>query len=197
MNQSEKRKLDNHLLAMGLPRLNDPELIERLAALVREWHGDRHGFFRDLLNECDADKRYEMYQAMAPKLLPFKAFPLQQYEMQIAEEAGALISQRKMRVEGQRLAPIQVGRDTFVPVPKALATGAVATVRCHRCPKVERFQDETPTGAMLKARKAGWIREAGFNKECCAECAAKLVASEQIVLSRKEVLVVTDKRRVN
>lgn len=196
MNQTEKRKLETQLLEMGLAKLNDPELIQQLANLVSAWRGDRHEFLRDLLNECDADKRYEMYQAIAPKL-QFKPWPLQQYEMQIAEKAGALVSQLKMRVEGSRPTPIQVGRDTFVRVPKALSNQAVATVRCHRCPKVERFADDTPAGAMLQARKAGWIREPGINKECCADCSAKLASSEQVVLSRKEVLVVTDKRRVN
>lgn len=196
MEAKEKRQLENQLLAMGLARLDSPDLIQQLASLVNQWQGDRHEFLLGLINECDDKDRSQMYNAIRPHL-KFKPLPLDQYVAQIAERAGAMVSQRKMRVEGSRPLPIQVGRDSFVPVPKALATGVVATVRCHRCPKVEKFQDATPVGAMLKARKAGWIREAGFNKECCAECAAKLASTEQVVLSKKEVLLVTDKRRVN
>lgn len=196
MNQSEKRKLENQLMSMGLAKLDSPELIQQLAEMVNNWPGDRHEFLMGLINECDDKDRSEMYNAIRPHL-KFNPLPLDTYVAHIAERAGALVSQRKMRVEGSRPLPVQVGRDTFVPVPKADATAAVATVRCHRCNKVEKFVAETPAGAMLQARKAGWIREPGVNKECCAECQAKLVASEQVVLSKKEVLVVTDKRRVN
>jgi hypothetical protein len=196
MNQTEKRQLENALLAEGLAGLDSPELIEQMANLVNNWPGDRHEFLMGLINECDDRDRSEMYNAIRPHL-KFKPLPLDTYVAHIAERAGALVSQHKMRVEGDRPAPIQVGRDSFVAVPKADSTGAVATVRCHRCPKVEKFFDDTPAGAMLKARQAGWIREPGINKECCAECSANLAHSEQAMLSKKEVLIVTDRRRVN
>lgn len=196
MNQQEKRQLDNQLLAMGLPKLSDPDLIQRLADLVSDWRGDRHDFLRDLLNECDAADRYQMYNAIVPKL-KFKALPLEQYELQIAEIAGRMVSQRRMRVEGDSRKPIQIGRDTFMEVPKALADKAVATLRCYKCPKVERFVDDTAVGAMTQARQAGWKREPGVNKEVCPDCQAKDAAQEVVALSRQEVMAVTDKRRVN
>lgn len=195
MDQHEKRRLDNQLISMGLPKLTDPELMQRMADLISEFPGDRHAFFRDLLNECDAAKRSEMYNAMAPRL-KFKPLSLPDYEMKIAEKAGEMVSQRRMRVEGDRPKPITVGNSAFVPVPQPESTGAVATVRCHRCAKVERFHAETPAGAMIEARKAGWVREAGVNKECCAECQANMAAFEQVTLSSKQALIVTDKRRV-
>jgi hypothetical protein len=196
MDQKEKRQLENQLLAEGLAKLNSPELIEQMANLVNNWPGDRHEFLMGLINECDDRDRSEMYNSIRPHL-KFKPLPLDTYVAHIAERAGAMVSQNHMRVEGSRPAPIRIGRDTFVAVPKAQATGAVATVKCHRCPKVEKFVDETPAGAMLQARKAGWIREPGINKECCAECAAQLAHSEEVMLSRTEVLIVTDKRRAN
>jgi len=196
MDQREKLRLDNQLLAMGLPKLNDSDLIQRLADLVSDWRGDRHEFLRDLLNECDSDKRGEMYNAIAPKLR-FKALPLVQYEMQIAEIAGKMVSQRRMRVEGPTPKPIQVGRDTFIPVPQADADKAIATVRCCKCSKADRFIADTAAGAMIEARNAGWKREPGVNKEVCPDCQAKEAAQELITLSRSEVMAVTDKRRVN
>ena len=57
VNQDAKRKLENELLVMGLARLDNPELIQQLADMVSNWKGDRHDFFRDLLNECEAEKR--------------------------------------------------------------------------------------------------------------------------------------------
>lgn len=196
MDQTEKRKLENALLTEGLAKLDSPELIEQMANLVNNWPGDRHEFLMGLINECDDRDRSEMYNAIRPHL-KFKPLPLDTYVAHIAERAGALVSQRSMRVEGSRPAPIQVGKDAYVQVPRALSDKAVVTLRCYKCPKQERFVSSTPAGAMIEGRKAGWIRVAGVNKECCAECAANLVASEQVVLSRKEVLVITDKRRVN
>lgn len=196
MDQASKRKLENELLTMGLAGLDSPELIQQMAELVNRWPGDKHEYLTDLINECDPENRAEMYNAIRPHL-KFKPMALDQYVARIAERAGAAVSKRQMRVEGSAPRPIQVGNASYVPVPKALSNRAVATVRCHRCPKVEKFVDDTPAGAMLLARKAGWIREKGVNKECCADCAAKLEASEQVTLSRKEVLIVTDKRRVN
>lgn len=196
MDQHEKRQLDNFLLSQGLPRLKDPELIQRLADLVSDFPGDKHEFLRDLINEVDAKDRREMYDSIAPRLR-FKAHPLEQYELRIAEKAGNMVSKRWMRVEGERPKPIQVGNSTVIPVPKALSDAAVATVRCHRCEKLERFMDETAAGAMIQARKAGWQREPGVNKEICAECAAKLAGVEAVMLPGGTTLDVRDKRRVN
>src|SRR5258708_22094216 len=106
MEPKDKRRLENELVVMGLAGLNDPELIQQLADLVSAWPGDKHDYMRDLLNECDADKRSEMYEALRPKLT-FKALSLQQYEAQIALKAGAMVGQGRMRVEGQAPKPIE------------------------------------------------------------------------------------------
>lgn len=172
MNQEEKRKLENQLLVMGLSRMNDPELIQQLADLVSNWQGDKHDFFQDLLNECDANRRAEMYNAMAPKLR-FKALPLSQYEMRISERAGKMVSQGKMRVEGQAPRPINVGNQKYAEVDQEHATHAMLTLHCYKCTFYERFLGETPVGAMIEGRKAGWIRDQVRNKEVCPKCVDK------------------------
>src|SRR5574337_665823 len=193
MNAKERRQLENQLLTMGLARLDDPELIQQLADLISHWPGDKHEFLRDLLNECDADKRYEMYHAIAPKLR-FKALSLPQYEAQIAERAGALMSKRMMRAEGPAPKPIEIGGHKLRVVPRSQATGAVATLSCHNCGKTERFLDETPAGAMIAGRRAGWVRDKALNKETCPKCAEKIAAEEIVTLSRTENMIVTDRR---
>lgn len=169
MNHKERRQLENFLLTQGLATLADPELIQQLADLVSGWRGDRHQFLQDLLNECDASQRYEMYQAIAPKL-KFSALPFPTYECRIAEQAGRMVSQRRMRVEGSAPAPIEVGGQKFAVVPRQDSTNAVATVRCHQCQKVETFIADTPAGAMIAARTMGWVRDPEVNKEMCANC---------------------------
>ncbi|SRR6266568_406183 len=193
MNRKDKRKLENELMVMGLAGLSDPDLIQQLADLVSAWPGDKHEYLRDLLNECEPENRYDMYHAIAPKLHGFKALSLPQYEAQIALKAGEMVSQRRMRVEGNRPKPIEVGGTKLAVVSEAEATHAVATVRCHRCQKGDRFLAETPVAAMTEARKAGWTREAGINKETCPECSVA-VAATLVRLSNKESLAVYDRR---
>jgi hypothetical protein len=193
MNQKDKRKLENELMVMGLAGLNDPDLIQQLADLVSAWPGDKHEYMRDLLNECEPENRYEMYHAIAPKLRGFKALSLPQYEAQIALKAGAMVSQGRMRVEGSRPKPIEIGGTKLAVVSEAEATHAVATVVCHRCHKGDRFLGDTPVDAMTKARRKGWTREPGVNKECCPKCTVA-VAETVVRLSSKETVSVYDRR---
>jgi hypothetical protein len=169
MNSKQKRQLENELLVMGLARLDDPELIQQLAELVSNWPGDKHDFLRDLLNECDADKRYEMYHAIAPKLR-FKPLLLTQYEDQIAEKAGAMVSQGRMRVEGSAPKPVEINGHQLHITDQAHADCGWAVVCCHVCGKREKFLGETPVDAMTKARKTGWVRNVDLSEETCPEC---------------------------
>jgi hypothetical protein len=196
MNAKDKRKLENELIVMGLAGLNDPDLIQQMADLVSAWSGDKHEYMRDLLNECDPENRYELYHAIAPKL-GFKALSLPQYEAQIALKAGQMVSQGRMRVEGERPRSIEIGGHKLAVVSPRDGTHAVATVRCHLCKNGDSFLAETPAGAMTEARKAGWVRDKALNKETCPECAVKQASQEVVTLSKSERLYVHDHRRVN
>src|SRR4051812_41364795 len=99
-----------------------------------------------------------MYHAIAPKL-KFKALPLAQYEIRIQEKAGALVSKRQARVEGQAPRPIEIGKDTYRQVHQDAATHVVLTLSCSKCPRKQRFVGETPVSAMIEARKLGWKRD--------------------------------------
>jgi len=171
----EKRQLENALLREGLAGLSDPDLIQQLANLVSNWNGDRHRFLEDLINQCDADKRYEMYHAIAPKLR-FKALTLSAYESNISMRASGLVSQGRMRVEGANPDPIEIRGEKFERVPEQLGTAALATLKCHKCNHTEQYLSDTPAGAMIMARKDGWVREKGVNKEVCRVCDQKAVA---------------------
>jgi hypothetical protein len=209
MDQKEKRALETQLMKMGLAGLDSRgnptnDLIDQLASLVNCWQGmenrhgewvDKHVFFRDLLNECDADKRSAMYDAIVPRL-NWKALPLATYEAQIQLKASALVSQRKMRVVGDAQ-KIVIGGNEYALTSKARATGVVATVSCWKCPKRATFHADTAAGAMIEARKAGWTRDKALNKETCPECAVVVAAEEQVVLDRNRTLIVTDRRSVN
>lgn len=164
--------MENVLLVAGLARLNDPELIQQLADLVSDWQGDKHQFLQDLINECDPGQRYDMYSAIAPKLR-FKALPLTTIECRIAEQAGAMVSRKQMRVEGNAPRPIQIG-DHQVEITAQAGNCGWAAVRCHQCGKVEKFLSDTPAGAMIEARKAGWQRDAFVDGEICVECRAMM-----------------------
>jgi len=161
MNDDEKRKLENWLMVNGLKGLTDPELIQQLADLVSGWPGDKNQFFIDLLNECNADVRYEMYQAMVPKLR-FKPLSFTECETSIQMRVSELISQGRMRVEGSAPRPINIGEPEDMQVK--------AKFRCWCCGRKQEFKGDTPVDAVLKARKLGWERTIGFDIETCERC---------------------------
>ena len=164
MDQHSKRKLENQLMVMGLKGVTDPELIQQLADLVSHWPGDRNEFFVELLRECDGPKRYEMYQAMAPKLT-FKPISYIACETSIAARASAMVSQGRMRVEGRAPDAITVGGIGMSPrKPRAI-------LKCHVCSITEQFTGETPVEAIIKARKAGWRHD--DEREYCPDCLLK------------------------
>ena len=172
MEANEKRLLENFLIREGLAGLSDPDLIQQLANLVTNFPGDRHRFLEDLINQCDADKRTEMYGAIAPKL-GFAALPLSDYEVRIRNRASELVSQRRMRVEGEAPRPIEVAGEKYEAVSEAEATACMVTVTCYKCPKKKQYISDTPAGCMIMARKDGWVRDKGVNKEICKQCYGK------------------------
>lgn len=210
MNQKEKRNLETQLVKMGLAGLDSqgnetPQLIQQIAAIVNHWHPvenkwgewvDKHLYLRDLLNECDGDKRQQMYDDLVPKL-NFKAKPLADYETMITIKAGKMVSQRRMRVEGNAPPPIEINGHAVQITDAKNSDCGWAILRCHACDKVKKFLGDTPVDAITKARKDGWVRNVTLQEETCPECAAKQAAGEMVVLSRHEALIVTDKRRVN
>jgi hypothetical protein len=194
LNQKEKRQLNTELMIMGLAQLNDPVLIEQMANLVSDWPGDKHEYMVDLLITCEPGNRYEMYNAIAPRLR-FKALSFPQYESQIALRAGEMVSQGRVKVEGQAPKPIEVGSRKLEIVPAEEATEVLASLSCHLCPAAGRFLGKTAVEAILKARRAGWVRDKALNKETCPDCAEVQAAEEIVTLSRKENLIITDHRR--
>ena len=207
MNAKEKRNLETRLVRMGLAGLQsngDPsgDLVQQFADMINHWypyenrHGewvDRHKFIRDLLNECDADKRYEMYTAIAARPT-FTPMPLQHYEDMIREKAGNFVSKRRARVTGDAPAPIHVGGNVYAQVPRPLADKVIATLSCWKCGKSAKFSDDTAAGAMIAGRRAGWTRDKAITKETCPDCTVELATEEVVALSRQESMVVTDRQ---
>lgn len=171
MEAKERRKVENALMAMGLSGINDPELFQVFGDLIDGYPGDKHEFFRDLLNECEPQKRSEMYQALAPRVRSFKPLSLSQYEAQIALRAGAMVSQGRMRVEGRRPDAIEIGGHKVKITPRERANCGWVALRCNGCDAVAKFVADTPVGAVIEARKAGWVKDVIDGHEYCVNCA--------------------------
>lgn len=192
MDAKEKRQLETHLVKMGLAGLQEngaasPELVQQIAGIVNNWqptpnrHGewiDRHKFLRDLLAECGEAERGEMYSAIKPHL-SFIVLPLSSYESMMTQRMNSLVSKRAARVEGRAPAPIEVGGKKYAEAPTAVATHAVATLHCQKCWRKKRFIADTPVGAMIAARKAGWKRMP--DKETCPSCVAKITPGKALL----------------
>lgn len=197
MDATEKRKVETQLVKMGLAGLAEngaasPALIQQIAGVVNNWksapnrHGewiDRHKFLRDLFSECDQAARAEMYAAITPHL-SFPALPLSSYESMITERINGLVSKRAMRVEGQAPKPVEVGGRKYRAAQSGESAQAMATLHCQNCWRKKRFIADTPAGAMIAARKAGWQRVpigrfSASPKETCPQCLKKMATEPQ------------------
>jgi hypothetical protein len=155
MNADDKRQLENELLAMGLPDLNDPALLQVMADMVNGYPimAERADFFCEMLNECEGAHRREMYEAMRPRL-SFPVPSLDECEARIAARAERLIRPKGLPAAVKAEAPV----------------GSVMEIICHGCGKKEEFTSLSTAGAMVEARKAGWGRGPVGWKEYCPEC---------------------------
>lgn len=164
MNPAEKRKLENELITMGLPSLNDPALVEMMASMINGYPipDERVGFFCDLLNECEGSKRSEMYTAMRPHL-HFEVPSLFDCEAAIAAKAERMIRPRSAKHAAVEEVPI-----------------TVLSLDCGGCDKKAEFRGLSTADAMSTARKAGWGRGPIAGKEFCADCRANAYMGSSI-----------------
>jgi len=154
MNQDEKRQMENQLIVMGLKRLTDPMLVQQIALLIPD-----HDVYLGMLNECDQEKRYDMYHALKP-WLRFEPWPLEKYLIALKERADAIAS---------RNAPIEIGEHKYQQVAPQDATGVVIDLKCS-CGKTASYFGETPLCAVILARQDGWVRDKALSKEVCPKC---------------------------
>lgn len=165
MNQDHKRALENQLLVMGLPKLDDPNLIQVLADMVNAFPimRERVDFFCDLLNECDAGRRYEMYTAMTPRL-SFEVPSFGECEIRIAQKAERMVG---------RTRTAKVKND-------AELTDKILRLECFGCKEKGAFVGLTLTDAMSQAHKAGWGRGPVAGEEFCGNCRMQALTNTRL-----------------
>ena len=189
MNADDRRNLETEVMKTGLAGLAGldggvSDFVQIIAKIVNDWETspnrqgewiDKHKFMRDLLAECNSEDRGAMYSAIAPHLT-FKPLPLSSYEAMMTERMHRLISKGAARTEGQAPHPVEVGGQKYVEAEAALATHALVKIHCWTCTRRKNFLADTPVGAMIAARKAGWQRmpTADGPKETCPQCVKKL-----------------------
>jgi hypothetical protein len=173
VNQDEKRKVENELLVMGLPDLDDPALVQVVADMVNGFPipGERVDFFCELLNECEGAYRREMYEALRPRL-SFPVPSLDACEARIAARAERLI--RPQGLPGAK--------------PEEKPLELAIEIACGACKTVKEFTGRTVADAMGAARKAGWGRGTKPGVEYCPEC--RLTAVPKLYLERRSASVI-------
>src|ERR1017187_7130568 len=174
MQPDDKRQLENQLMVMGLNGLEDPNLVPEMARVIS--HGFAimgHDFFLGLINECDQEKRYDMYEALKPHLT-FKPFPLDKYVSMLKEHAGNVASTWAPPEIGKakKKRPVKFGGKEFEEVSPDDAEGCVLTLTCNKCTRSEDFYGISPVKAIMIARKDGWVRDIVLQKEICPKCPA-------------------------
>ena len=167
MKDDARRKLENQLIVMGLNRLTDPELVPQMAKLIPDG-----GTLAAMLNECDQEKRREMYYALRP-YLPFKPMPLESYLDFFTRRAEAIESEHTPVQVGARVyddEPVMMGGHKFREVRPEEAEGCLLKLTCCKCTKSESFMGLTPVEAITVARGEGWKRDLILQKEVCPKC---------------------------
>ncbi len=168
---TERRKIENQLLAMGLPDLNDAALVQVMADIVNGYPlpRERVEFFCDLLNQCEGTARTEMYNAMRPKL-SFPVPSLFDCESLIAQKAERLI-RPGFKTPGTR--------NVETAEPKVDACRFISRqvhVACQRCNRVASFEGLTTADAVMASKQSGWgtVRTGGIldgeRKMLCPVC---------------------------
>lgn len=169
----EKQKAVNRLLGeAGLGQLSDPGLIPQLASFVRD-----HAHFRSLLVACEPEHRYDMYQALAPRLA-FKARTLDEYIAEARNDAAA--RQLPTVDEDGKFRPYSVPEIGERPVIEAVVQEAVEAallpkhlrLMCSKCTREATFHGVYKSDTVEAARKAGWLLTyvSGEPKEICPDC---------------------------
>lgn len=155
MDQSEKRELENELMAMGLPGVDAPELLQVMADIVNGYPvpAGRVDFFCEMLNECDGVQRTQMYKAMRPRLA-FDVPSLDACEVRIAVWAERMIRPRGLPEQAKDVQQVEYTID----------------LECGGCGKTEHYTGLSRADAMGEARKAGWGRGPVEGREHCASC---------------------------
>jgi hypothetical protein len=177
MQDDARRKLENQLMVMGLNRLDDPALIPVLANIINSYPGfsNPHAFYLGLLNECDQQNRYEMYEALKPHL-KFKVWPLDKYIQMLKEHASHVETHGhpyKVRDDAEvSKEPIKFGGKEFEQVSAADSDGCILGLTCYKCTRTEEFWGVTAVEAAMVARSVGWVRDLEKQKEICPDCPA-------------------------
>lgn len=175
MNQDEARQLENQLIVMGLNRLDDPALIPALAKIINAHPGylDPHDFYIGMLNECDQEKRGEMYEALRPHL-KFSPWPLEQYISRLREHAANVESvDAPVQIgEKKKAPPVIFGGHKFEECDINSAESVILELTCYKCTFHEEFMGLTPVQAVMAARQVGWARDLVKQAEICPKCPA-------------------------
>ena len=172
MNQDEQRELENRLVAMGMSGVNDPEMLTVFARIIEDFPGDKHWFYRGMINECEPAKRRDMYYSLKARFTSFKPLPLETYLAQIAERASEMVSHRIIRVEGPAPGAVNVGGEYYVDAKEGTSTHTAVKLTCSKCTKQKVFIGTTFVDAIIKARKKGWVKDQMNDKDVCPKCPA-------------------------
>lgn len=167
---SERQQLNRFLGRTGLAQLDEPAaLVQQMATLVRD-----HDHFRGMLEKCEPELRYQMYEALAPRLR-FPAKMLGDYMI----ESAQIAEQRQwptVAADGTLLPfkPVNVETNEYIAEQAIKAEKAKERlwIVCRKCTKEALFLGARKADCIHEARVAGWTYDEvnGTGREICPDC---------------------------
>ena len=167
---SERKKINSFLGRAGLAQLDEPAaLVGQLATVIQD-----HDHVRRLLERCEPEQRYGMYEALAPRLR-FKAKTLGDYLIENAQEAEAR-QWPTVAPDGTLLPYKPVEVESLEYVAEQAIKADMAKERlwlvCKKCTKEAVFFGERRVDCIKEARSVGWTYQEidGTGREICPNC---------------------------
>jgi hypothetical protein len=171
---TERKQINQFLGRAGLAQLNEPHaLLQQMGTLVQD-----HDHFRRMLAKCEPEQRYQMYEALAPRLR-FPAKTLSEYMI----ESAQIAEQRQYPTLGEdgQLHPFEVSEidsrdaETIRKAAEEALSKEKLWLVCRKCTKEHVFSGVTKSDAVCRARGAGWAYDEirGVGGEICPDCLEK------------------------
>lgn len=179
------KQVNRELQRLGLGHLKDPNLMDQMAYLVRD-----HAHFRHMLMHMPVPDRHEAYKCLAPKLR-FKAWPLEDYEIESKQEAEKLQLPEydPKTLEAREWGSRNVETPEFKAQPRSVLDEAAEksiardlreagsqfqlTLVCFLCTFEQKWRMKRKTSGHKLAKNDGWTFTDNGKKAICFACSKK------------------------
>lgn len=165
---AERKKIDHELRKLGFGGLDDPNVVQQIAFLIKN-----HEQFRNQLFSVAPDQRRNAYHSLRPHLR-FPAKPLDVYEAEMKELADRMqlptLREGEVYTTPYRAAEINLDKlaTEAIQQNKHEVGGGSLQITCSKCRETGTFRAKLRKDAEKESHQAGWRSDG--RKDYCPKC---------------------------